>query len=957
MMAADGAISPEPKHCRRGDDEGDVASLFGARESFDLKNLLAPAPEPAENLADEFSSSAGRDLIFYCYDVAPNAAEDSVLLFGKVPVRHQQNSSAAFASCCVKLRRLSRVMHAVPRSQDLIAAETKGDRQEFRASAELVSELSAAARRARFPDDDVEISACARNYAFGTACERGSRRVAKIKTHVWTKNFPRDVAGEHFSEIRGTRIGCVERAILKLGLRGPEWLAVPLGKWKILDRNARPATWARLEFEIEDETYVCRYADLADDEATRDRYSKVPEPPPLTSLAIEILCSEGRELAVAGFETETGARFAIANVGRSEALSAILQSSQNSLLPIADRSDVGIFPDEISILSTIAEIFRAHDPDIVVGHKLLATIVPTLRERFRRLGIPPSTWSRLGRINFSRSEFGSGDGKNHHPTSDSLRILQGRIACDTFIAAREHIKCASHELSELARTTVKVQQTFCEFSESEILRMLTDAPLGQNLERLVCRAVLGAQTSARVAEKIDLVPRLASKLAAASGYTMTGCIAEGRSRRVGYALAHAFHERNFILPEPKFFGPESENLDDAPAKTSKKKGARAPAYEGGLVLEPKIGLHEECIALLDYKSMYPSIICANDICYTTFQNSSDEKNSEKKTKMRGVLPAVVSDLVKARRRVKEKMKTEASPSRRAEQDAEQLALKIMVNSIYGSLGFGRSPWSFRPMAELVTRLGRETLARTTAAITAEFPGLEIVAGDTDSAMVALKISDIKIARELGLRIADFVNSTRTSSAMEIELADVFERAAFFGKKKYAALSTMTPERTVVRGLDLVRRDWCGLVRKISIQVLARILRSESANFAKLENFAGDDTPTAVACRLCEAAFSDVKKLDPADDLAITKELKKPLGAYARGGGKNLQHSSSATGYHVEAARALVAAGIRVDVGDAISYIVCKTAEGADLARLAVPVRLHDPKVSLLCKLHNFPRLP
>ena len=433
---------------------------------------------------------------------------------------------------------------------------------------------------------------------------------------------------------------------------------------------------------------------------------------------------------------------------------------------------------------------------------------------------------------------------------------------------------------------------------------------------------------------------MASKLAEASGFTMTGCIAEGRSRRVAYALAHAFHERNFILPEPKFFGIDTENFDDPSAEKEEGKKKKAPAYAGGLVLEPKIGLHDDCIALLDYKSMYPSIICANDICYTTFQNSPEEKNFEK-SPPRGILPAVVSDLVKARRRVKEKMKSETDPVRRAEQDAQQIALKIMVNSIYGSLGFARSAWSFRPMAELVTRLGRETLARTAAAIVAEFPGLEIVAGDTDSTMVALKISDVEIARDLGRRIADFVNSTRTSSAMEIELADVFERAAFFGKKKYAALSTMTPERTIVRGLDLVRRDWCGLVRKISTRVLAHILRSE--------NFAGD--PTSTACELAAAAFSDVKKLDPADDLAITKELKKPLGAYAHGGGgKNLQ-SSSAAGYHVEAARALVAAGIRVDVGDAISYIVCKIADGKNkkddpetFARIAVPLRLYDPKV-------------
>lgn len=104
-----------------------------------------------------------------------------------------------------------------------------------------------------------------------------------------------------------------------------------------------------------------------------------------------------------------------------------------------------------------------------------------------------------------------------------------------------------------------------------------------------------------------------------------------RAQRVEYLLLHEFHARKFILPDKLSLkekekeagkrkapvqpdtgdlgGEDGEDFEPAPAPG--KKGKKGPAYLGGLVLEPKKGLYDKYILLLDFNSLYPSIIQVN----------------------------------------------------------------------------------------------------------------------------------------------------------------------------------------------------------------------------------------------------------------------------------------------------------------------------------------------------------
>lgn len=120
-----------------------------------------------------------------------------------------------------------------------------------------------------------------------------------------------------------------------------------------------------------------------------------------------------------------------------------------------------------------------------------------------------------------------------------------------------------------------------------------------------------------------------------SKYGFFGSSQGARAQRVEYLLLHAFHAKKYIVPD-KFSshskeakmtkrrmnnGSEDKNVDELDideaniesdfANYDHGKGKKGPAYSGGLVLEPKRGLYDKYVLLLDFNSLYPSIIQVN----------------------------------------------------------------------------------------------------------------------------------------------------------------------------------------------------------------------------------------------------------------------------------------------------------------------------------------------------------
>ena len=198
-------------------------------------------------------------------------------------------------------------------------------------------------------------------------------------------------------------------------------------------------------------------------------------------------------------------------------------------------------------------------------------------------------------------------------------------------------------------------------------------------------------------------------------------------------LLHEFKKKKFILPDKKnltardlkrsLFG--DEGVDEVEAPSGKKGPKRKKAqYAGGLVIEPKAGFYDSIILLLDFNSLYPSIIQEYNLCFTTVnrrptknfngteianvyavkkpkgadgedEEEDNEENEEDTVELPdkgantkdAVLPNVLRDLVQKRRAVKDKMKTERDPVKLQQLEIRQKAIKLTANSMYGCLGF------------------------------------------------------------------------------------------------------------------------------------------------------------------------------------------------------------------------------------------------------------------------------
>lgn len=286
-----------------------------------------------------------------------------------------------------------------------------------------------------------------------------------------------------------------------------------------------------------------------------------------------------------------------------------------------------------------------------------------------------------------------------------------------------------------------------------------------------------------------------------------------------------------------------------------------------------------------------------------------------------ILPNILKNLVKKRRLVKQQMKQEKNDRVKYQQlNIRQTALKLTANSMYGCLGFTSSRFHAVAIAALITRMGRETLLKTKE-IAEEKLGFSVIYGDTDSIMINTGTTQIKESIDMGNKLKHEVN--QLYKCLEIEIDGIFKSMLLLKKKKYAALIVENPqtpeEKTTVelKGLDMVRRDWCPLSKTLGNFVLNQILSGQQREdvIMKLNEYLSD-----VGQKLKNGEI-------PLSDFIITKQLTRKVEDYTDP--KNLPH--------VQVAIRMKAMGKSDSdlVNNFIPYVICKNSSNTDKGRKAV----------------------
>lgn len=324
-------------------------------------------------------------------------------------------------------------------------------------------------------------------------------------------------------------------------------------------------------------------------------------------------------------------------------------------------------------------------------------------------------------------------------------------------------------------------------------------------------------------------------------------LTRGQSVKVLSMLLRKARSHGFILP-PGSRGAAAGSVEDGPGASS--------TYEGGAVLEPAVGFYDEPVVTLDFASLYPSIMQKHNLCYSTMlppqapQQVAEDGSGEILEEVvpglghrfvssrlrRGLVPMVLEELLSARAKAKKELKSVVAnggdPQLRAVLDGRQLALKISANSVYGFTGMSRGALPCQAIAASVTAYGRQMIERAKELVESNLStargrhcDARVVYGDTDSVMLTLgRTLPIDDVFALGKEAAQIV-SDAFGAPVKMEFEKVYHPFLLMNKKRYAGLSFGSPEdagKLDFKGIEVVRRDWCLLVRQMverSLQLL------------------------------------------------------------------------------------------------------------------------------------------
>lgn len=476
------------------------------------------------------------------------------------------------------------------------------------------------------------------------------------------------------------------------------------------------------------------------------------------------------------------------------------------------------------VLILVAMLHR-HDPDVLVGHNILGFDLGVLLHRMRAAKI--EGWSKIGRLSWAHWPTKSFKGSTEAASYGERMITSGRLICDTLQCSKDIVKAKNYALGTLVEMQLggkredwpDVERTVCGHLSGQ-------QSAASDLSKMLKHAELDAYYAASLMFQLLILP-LTKQLTCIAGNLWNRTLAGARAERNEYLLLHEFHQLKFICPDKTFSDkqPPPPSIDeDQPDDEPKKSGRRKAAYAGGLVLEPKRGFYDSIVMLLDFNSLYPSIIQEYNICFTTVERDYSSVQAAEsmpaipdRSLEQGILPRILAGLVAKRKVIKNLMKDPRNtPQQQQQYHIRQQAIKLTANSMYGCLGFSHSRFYAKPLAMLITGQGRKILQDTVQLAQSSPLNMDVIYGDTDSIMVRTGTRDVAVVRKLAGQLKRAVNERYR--LLEIELDGMFERLLLLKKKKYAALvmeesppgSGQIVRRLEMKGLDMVRRDWCQL---------------------------------------------------------------------------------------------------------------------------------------------------
>ncbi len=531
-----------------------------------------------------------------------------------------------------------------------------------------------------------------------------------------------------------------------------------------------------------------------------------------------------------------------------------------------DRVCFGVkteFEDERQMLDAFCLHLRKIDPDVITGWNIFGF---DLEYIFNRMALCGCRDLVLGRLFDVPAELVVKNLSSNALGNNVLKMLPmvGRYVFDMYQEIKREHKFESYSLNNVSKLLLGDQKL--DMPVSEIFRRFA---CGQGLEEVAEYCIKDTELPHAISEKLSLFPNLV-EMAKACWVPLNYLSERGQQIKVFSQLAYTARELGFMIPTLR--------VNRNPEETS---------YQGATVLDAQIGAYYEPITALDFASLYPSIMCAHNLCYSTYVMDPKYRNVPGVTyenfgphvfaiekdgkRIPSLLPVILERLKVHRKEAKAKMEEVGKDSPMyGVYNGKQLAYKISMNSVYGFTGaVSRGILPLMAIAETVTMRGRQMIEQSRSYVEENFPGAKVRYGDTDSIMVQFDtqgrtgMDAIEYSWKLGERASKEISSL-FKSPNKLELEKVYCPYFLYSKKRYAAKMWVEKKGTIVfdkidvKGLQVVRRDSCKFVRDTCSQLLETILESPDPSSA---------------FKLATTAKDKLMKGDiPIDDLVLTKSL-------------------------------------------------------------------------------------
>ncbi|MBK0016121.1 DNA polymerase II [Kosakonia cowanii] len=494
------------------------------------------------------------------------------------------------------------------------------------------------------------------------------------------------------------------------------------------------------------------------------------------------------------------------------------------------------------LLEKLNAWFAEHDPDVLIGWNVVQFDLKVLQKSAERYRVPLT----LGR-NGSELEW------REHGFKNGVFFAQapGRLIIDGIDALKSAFwSFSSFSLESVSRELLgegKAIDNPWDRMDEINRRFAEDKPALATYNLKDCELVT------RIFHKTEIMPFLLERA------TVNGLPADRHGGSVA-AFSHLYfprmHRAGYVAP----------NLGDVAPQAS----------PGGYVMDSRPGLYDS-VLVLDYKSLYPSIIrtflidpvgLIEGLAQPDAAHSTEGFLGAWFSREKHCLPEIVGQIWHGRDEAK----------RQGNKPLSQ-ALKIIMNAFYGVLGTTACRFFDPRLASSITMRGHQIMLQTKALIEAE--GYDVIYGDTDSTFVWLKHQHSEeAAAKIGQQLVDTVNRWWTAhlqqqgleSALELEFETHFCRFLMptirgtdqGSKKRYAGMiQEGDTQRMVFKGLETVRTDWTPLAQQFQQALYLRIFRNEP-----YQDYVRETIASLMAGEL------DAQ-------LVYRKRLRRPLAEYER----------------------------------------------------------------------------